>query len=206
MRQSLSGILCSTLDCSGRVRSKRGLSWGDIRACLPFVGYGLIVSSLVWVHIRSSSILVIMNGIRRPLVVATTVGAAWHSATVTEPVIGCVSSEAEPPSSLAPLLIEMIGLLFPHVLVVIVAVDLIANSLSDHLSSLVVKHALMASLLQSCARVIVHLLPLNDSIALAYSTCHFILICLFNWPTVGTLLCGANESLLDEVPIAHASH
>jgi hypothetical protein len=105
---------------------------------------------------------------------------------------------------MTPLLVELMTLFFPHISIVIVAVHLVADSLLDDLAALVVEHPLVASFLQPRGLVIIHLLPLNDFVAVPDSSSHFVLVLLLHRSAVRVEFGRADEGLLDEVPVAIA--
>ena len=78
----------------------------------------------------------------------------------------------------------MMSVFFPNIPIVFVTVHLVADSLFDHLSSLIVEHPLMTGFLQASGLIIIQLLSLNDFVSVSDCTSHFILVFLLNWPAV----------------------
>ena len=90
------------------------------------------------------------------------------------------------------------------------AVHLVAQAFLDDLPALVIQHPLMAGLLHPRASVIIHLLPLNDLIAVSDGPCHLVLILFLDGTAVRVEFRRAHIGLLDKVPLAtwssHGSH
>jgi hypothetical protein len=101
----------------------------------------------------------------------------WLASTpIAKSVVSNWRFETKLPSHLTPLAVKLVSLIFSHVLVVVMAVHLVAQSFFDDLPALIIQHPLMAGLLHPRTSVIIHLLPLNDLIAVSDGPCYLVLI------------------------------
>ena len=113
-------------------------------------------------------------------------------------------------SHLTPLGVKLVSLFLSHVLVVIMAVHLVPQAFLDDLPALIIQHPLVAGLLHPRARVIIHLMPLNDLIAVADGPCHLVLILFLDGTASRVEFRRTHKGLLHKVPLAawssHGTH
>ena len=103
-----------------------------------------------------------------------------RSSSITQPIIGSGCTKSQLASHLAPLLVELMAFVLSHISVVVMIIHLIANPFFYHFSALIVEHSFMTCLLKPCSLIIIHLLSLNDFIAISDRPCHFILVFFLN--------------------------
>ena len=113
-------------------------------------------------------------------------------------------------SHLAPLAVKLVSFIISHVLVVVEAVHLVAQSFFDYLPALIIQHPLMTGLLQPCSSVIIHLLSLNDLIAVSNGPGHLVLILFLDGAAIRVEFRRADIGLLNKVALttwsSHRTH
>lgn len=105
--------------------------------------------------------------------------------SVSEPIVLVI--EAHLVSHTLPLAIESAGVLRPHVPVLVLALlgtTVAANPLSDNFSALIVQHPLMGHFLVSRALILIHLVALDDTIAISERPLGFGLVGLSHWISI----------------------
>jgi hypothetical protein len=103
---------------------------------------------------------------------------------------------------MTPILVESVSFFLPHVSVVIVTVHLLAYLFFNNLPTFVIEHSLVTRLLKTRPSMIIHLLPLNDSIALTNSSSHLVLVPLLDRAPILVEFCLAHKCLLNEMALS----
>jgi len=95
---------------------------------------------------------------------------------------------------------------------VVEASEIVSDLFTDHLTALVIQHALMASFLNTMSRVLVHLLTLHYSVVTAHGTMSLRLVNFILWSSIWAHSNFLMISLLDELAFselpgsAHVGH